>query len=327
MTTRLYAGIDEAGYGPMLGPLCVACTAFTVETTTPDPPDLWHVLSQAVCRSRRDRRGRVAVDDSKKLKGTKGAATHPLKHLERGVLGFLTAGGWLPSDAPVTDDALLQAVGGTRQMSPWYDAAITLPVAQDPATLRIAGDRIRRTMDRASVTFRGAVCDVIDVTDFNKKVDVMGRKSAVTMQSVLSLIDRVWRKWSDGDPVIVVDRQGGRVHYRQELAIAWPQVAIQIMQEDADASIYQLTLPNRGRIEIRFQPRAEGSHLPVALASMTAKYVRELLMGRLNAYFRAHLPELKPTAGYVEDGRRYVGEIEQVIVAQSLDRGALIRAR
>ena len=327
MAMHLYAGIDEAGYGPMLGPLCVACTAFTVETPTADPPDLWELLSPAVCRSRRDRRGRIAIDDSKKLKGAKGASTHPLKHLERGVLGFLAAGGFLPTDTPLTDEALLHTLGGTAQTSPWYDSAAALPVAQDASMLWIAADRLSRAISRAGITFRGAVCDVVDVTDFNNQVEVMGRKSAVTMQSVLSLIDRLWRKWSGDAPIIVVDRQGGRIHYRQELAIAWPGVKIQIQEEDEHASIYTLNWPDRGTIEIRFQPRAENDHLPVALASMTAKYMRELLMGRLNAYFMTHLPDLKPTAGYVEDGRRYLGEIETVITAHALDRKSLVRSR
>jgi hypothetical protein len=64
----------------------------------------------------------------------------------------------------------------------------------------------------------------------------------------------------------------------------------------------------------------------VALASMTAKYVRELLMMRLNRYFRSHMPELKPTAGYVEDGRRYIGDIEPLIARLGVDRRSLIRS-
>src|SRR6185503_1765543 len=107
----IYAGIDEAGYGPLLGPLCVACSAFVIEHHDPDVAggcDLWKKLNKAVCRKRTDRRRRVAVEDSKKLKGANqfgeeeenGEGTgssarrkskhlpHPLKHLERGVLAF-----------------------------------------------------------------------------------------------------------------------------------------------------------------------------------------------------------------------------------------------
>ena len=54
----LYAGIDEAGYGPMLGPLCVGMSIFLVERHqegTP-PPNLWDMLEEAVCSSPRDKR-------------------------------------------------------------------------------------------------------------------------------------------------------------------------------------------------------------------------------------------------------------------------------
>ena len=52
-------GIDEAGYGPLLGPLCVATSVFHMEEAT-EPQDLWELLSSAVCRSPKDSKGRVA---------------------------------------------------------------------------------------------------------------------------------------------------------------------------------------------------------------------------------------------------------------------------
>ena len=76
---------------------------------------------------------------------------------------------------------------------------------------------------------------------------------------------------------------------------------------------------------VSFETGAEQKHLPVALASMIAKYVRELLMARLNRFFCGHLPELKPTAGYVQDGRRYLAEITPLIEELGLSRSSLIR--
>ena len=65
-----YAGIDEAGYGPMLGPLCVATSVFRVDEATPEdgPPDLWSRLEEVVGSRPRDPRRRIAVADSKRLK-------------------------------------------------------------------------------------------------------------------------------------------------------------------------------------------------------------------------------------------------------------------
>ena len=67
------------------------------------------------------------------------------------------------------------------------------------------------------------------------------------------------------------------------------------------------------------------THLPVALASMTAKYLRELAMIRLNRFFREALPEIKPTAGYVQDGRRFLQEVRPVIEDRRLQAAELVR--
>ena len=45
--------------------------------------------------------------------------------------------------------------------------------------------------------------------------------------------------------------------------------------------------------------------MPTALASMTAKYVRELAMIAFNAFWINHLPNLRPTAGYPLDAKRF----------------------
>ena len=48
----IIAGIDEAGYGPTLGPLCVGMSAFAMpDPQIPSPtPDLWKLLDAAICR-------------------------------------------------------------------------------------------------------------------------------------------------------------------------------------------------------------------------------------------------------------------------------------
>lgn len=46
--------------------------------------------------------------------------------------------------------------------------------------------------------------------------------------------------------------------------------------------------------------------MSVALASMLCKYLREALMRRFNAFWRQHLPDVKPTAGYHTDGERFM---------------------
>jgi ribonuclease HII len=50
--------------------------------------------------------------------------------------------------------------------------------------------------------------------------------------------------------------------------------------------------------EIRFEINADARHLPVALASMIGKYVRELCMRRIGEFYRREDPEIALASGY-----------------------------
>lgn len=319
----VYAGIDEAGYGPLLGPLCVAATVFVLPDADPaaGAPNLWSSLKTSVCRGRTDRRKRIAVDDSKKLKGANGSfATHPLKHLERGVLSFLATSAELPAE----DVDCFARLGVHVPRLPWYSTVTPLPVAQPLGELSIAAARLRRNLAKACVSCPLIACEAIDVEAFNDGVERAGVKSSVNLAAALRLVERIWRAWPHDHPRIVLDRHGGRTHYLGDLRRAWPDTQLQVLAEDEAISRYRI---QRGdaRVTVSFLPESERRHLPVALASMTAKYVRELLMLRLNRFFTGHLPELKPTAGYFQDGRRYLEEIEPVLVELGIQRRRLVR--
>ena len=62
-----------------------------------------------------------------------------------------------------------------------------------------------------------------------------------------------------------------------------------------------------------------------SLASMTSKYLREVLMESLNRYFLGMCPELKPTAGYWQDGQRFVKDLETHLPDYSYNAQQLIR--
>ncbi|MFM9068571.1 MAG: hypothetical protein ACKOUR_14755, partial [Planctomycetota bacterium] len=44
------------------------------------------------------------------------------------------------------------------------------------------------------------------------------------------------------------------------------------------------------------------------LASMVAKYLREVCMKQFNTFWQSHCPGLAPTAGYPVDARRFWSE-------------------
>ena len=60
------AGIDEAGFGPLMGPLVVSSSAFLVPETLLKA-NLWQVLKKSVAEGRKHFAGRLVIADSKML--------------------------------------------------------------------------------------------------------------------------------------------------------------------------------------------------------------------------------------------------------------------
>ncbi len=325
----IYAGIDESGYGPLLGPLCVGASAFRIPdelvasadasaTGAPDPQsfDLWKLLERGVCRKPKDTRRRIAIADSKKLKSH---GKQPLIHLERGVLAFV------PGGPHVDDAALFQTLGVVARVgsgTPWHASALPLPTAQTADGVAIARNLVARALDQHSIAIERLSVAILDPEDFNALYARLRNKSHVNMSLVFNAL-RTIDELRDGDRAFVaIDRQGGRSSYRAELEAHVAQgEPVRVLHEDDERSAYEV---GEG-LFVSFEVAAEERHLPVALASMAAKYVRELSMERLNAYFAGFLPDLLPTAGYVEDGRRYLAEVKPILAREGIPESAFVR--
>jgi hypothetical protein len=111
----------------------------------------------------------------------------------------------------------------------------------------------------------------------------------------------------NGPISVICDKHGGRNRYAWLLSEHFPDSLIEVCGESRQQSVYRFGPPER-RVEFRFQTKAE-SCLPTALASMAAKYLRELAMRAFNEYWRGHVGRLQPTAGYPQDARRFKAEI------------------
>ncbi|MSR43935.1 MAG: hypothetical protein EXS15_01050 [Phycisphaerales bacterium] len=323
----VYAGIDEAGYGPLLGPLCVACSTWTIEDSCDprEPPNLWKSLARAVCRSTKDKRGRIAINDSKKLKGTGTNGAHPMRALERGVLAALS----LPIGMPLltTDLALFDRVEciDPAASAPWYEGSTALPWACESAQIQIACAMLRRAAMDAGVTGHGVICKAVDADAINDAAERGMIKTSVPWSLLVDHLTRLRERWPTTPLRVAADRQSGRMRYVDDLLRAFPNDRLTIIREDLRDSVYHLDRANAPMV-ISFTVEGENDHFPIALASMTAKYVRELWMARLNRWFAARVADLVPTAGYVQDGRRFVGLVRGALATTGLHERRLIRS-
>lgn len=307
-------GIDEAGYGPVLGPLVVSSAAFRVDDGAAGA-DLWDLLDGEVARSKRGASGRLVVADSKLVyNGGRGLA-----ELERAVLAFLGANGSLPPTFRTLLDNLCDSTGGLCNASWWND--VPLPAATDRAGIDAPAEAIAGAADRAR--FLDLAAQVVLPGAFNRLVEQHQNKSVVLFQEVMSLVERAMRR-HDGDLSFLIDKHGGRHYYASLLCNNFFGRPVQPVTETPAISVYEVRLPDR-RLRFAFIEKADARHLPAALASMASKYVRELFMMCFNEYWCGRVDGLAPTAGYAQDSERFIAAIRTFL--DDADEHETIRQR
>jgi len=309
-------GLDEAGYGPNLGPLVQAAVAARV----PDGVDcLWTCLAKGVRRAADPDDGRLLIDDSKLVY----AGPHGLSRLEHGVwaiVGGAAVGdmlGCIACEPTVTELA----------SEPWFRAEESRPIACDPAEINSNGVHYSAALAENGIEFRVVRCMVTPAPRFNSLLEKWRSKAAVLAMGVIELLKEQARLLPEDEPIVfVIDKQGGRNFYAAMIQTAFPDSWVVPVRESALCSEYRLANVDRD-VRLAFRPRAEQESLPVALASMVAKYLREVFMRQFNRYWLERVPGLQPTAGYPGDSRRFYKAIRPVMKELNMPRAAVWRRK
>ncbi len=299
-------GIDEAGYGPNLGPLVQAAVALYL----PDgDPTGWDVLKSVVRRAHERPDRRLLIDDSKKVY-TRGG----LEALERGVWAISGADpcpihGFLWSDGDVPP------WGKDLCAETWFDGSASIPLHIDPGAEWEASAPLRAALsDRWYGDYR-----VVPAPRFNRMVDEYGSKGTVLGRGLIELLTSLTTviPADDGPLAFACDKQGGRNFYASILQEAFPDGWVIAEREGAEESRYRVECLPR-EITITFRPRADGDSVAVALASMLCKYLREVCMRQFNRFWATHVPGIVPTAGYPLDANRFYAEIQPAMARLGL---------
>lgn len=332
-TLVIVAGIDEAGYGPKLGPLTVSWVAFELaggakEKLGPraEVPCLWERLAPVVRREGDGDQAKLWVADSKEIRPRKDG----LKLLELGALSFLATHPALRAAPPSNLAALLEVLG--QPSAPyaairWYGdlSAVRVPAFSWPGEVAARALRLAECFAKAKVSFVGAGARALDEVVYNQRVQATQNKAAVLGDTFVDLV-RQLRGSCLGPIDLTVDKHGGRNDYGELLQRAFPGCDIARDREEAELSRYRVMCP-QGQLRATFRPGAEQVSLPVALASMTCKYLREVLMERFNAWWRGQVPALEPTAGYGQDATRWLGDVQGALPRLGVPLEMLVRAR
>lgn len=317
----ILAGIDEAGFGPLLGPLVVSSAAFSVEPALLGE-DLWQVLGKSVGKSRKRLTGRLLIADSKKAYNR----AEGLGHLERTSLAALECLGNRPADLAELLKLLCPDCLPRLADYPWHQDLQQCRLTSATGDMRIAANVFTDDLRAHGGSLADLQTCCLDVAYFNRMVQNVRNKAQVLFIAVTQLIQRILSKFPDQEIAIQVDRQGGRTHYRENLLRSFPDMELTVLQEGEECSVYEMRDASR-KVKLTFEIEADDRYLPVSLASMVSKYIRELLMDCMNAYFLKLDGGLKPTAGYWQDGQRFIAELRTRLPHLAIDTNRMIRCR
>ena len=276
----LVTGVDENGLGPRLGPL--VATSVTLEHPRYD-------------RSALQRRGlSLGLTDSKEVGGFR-----RMGFTESVALALL---GTSPPGPPRSADELLERVfPGTRRRlraccpdpgtaEQCWGLDLTLPAFG--GDLAFGRRLLARLVGRSALRVADVQSRIACAGVLNAEAAVGRNKLQVDLALFESLIEAVHR--SRGESLLVLCGViGGIRDYGSRFA--------RLAAADVRA------LPGRrgqrryavdGLGEIRFEVDADVRHLPVALASIVGKYVREVCMRRIGEFYRDRDPEVGLASGY-----------------------------
>jgi hypothetical protein len=234
----------------------------------------------------------------------------------------------------LTAAKLMEVLGCTNHeltSHPWYEPhEVVLPWLAQTGDVAIATNMLLAALTGAKARTLCMRTAVVSERVFNRMIAGTHNKASALVSITLSHLYHLHVTYGEQGLVVGVDKQGGRDHYTGLLLQSFPEAELKVLQESAEASSYLLRERCAGGMRqtlVCFREKGETAFLPTALASMICKYLRELCMHSFNAWWCRQVAGLRPTAGYHQDGSRWLLDVEPHLGRLGVRREMLVRVR
>ena len=283
----IVVGVDENGLGPILGPLVTTAISLGLARYAPE-------RQATIGRA-------LGIDDSKATAGfgqmaiAEGLALALVERLFRvrvtDIDGLFDC---LLLEPPAT---LQRPCPGGAAAQCW-SAALPLPCFGGDIE---QGHKALEGLARRGILLLHARSAVACTGALNKRLRAGQSRVEVDLELMERLV--IDARAETGDEVrAICGMVGGIRNYTAKLR-HFPLPDVTPVRARGGALAYQVA----GVGHVRFEIDADSRHLPVALASMLGKYVRELWMARQNRFYRTHDDTLDEVSGYHDPvTRRFV---------------------
>lgn len=319
----IIAGIDEAGYGPTIGPFVLSSVVMEIPAKHDHEANIWHILKDAISDKIQRRGNRIVVNDSKKVYQQKNG----LKMLEEAVLSFV----WYSKGKVTRFSDLLRLLsnhnGEVLDKYPWYKGKdLSLPVASNVSAILNYADLIEHTLSTQDANILDIKSIFLCAKEINTQITLNGNKSLLLFENCVSHLKEILEGFGEHGPKVMVDKHGGRNYYHELLVESFKGCKVNAISEGNQISTYKINNEKK-RMDVSFIEKADTKHFPTALASMFSKYLRELSIILFNAFWLEKVKDIKPTAGYPEDAKRFLSEINDTKNELGISDDILIRIK
>lgn len=310
---KCYVGIDEVGYGPILGPLVIG---FIPIVSSLKADDFNNQINEFLSKN-----DLITVQDSKLF--FRGSNKHFKLELE--ILGFLS----LFYNPFTYYREFLSFFLRNKIMwekAIWLNPNLKIPFFTKEGSASIILDKrgiYKKCFFTTTTKIRKPWLFQIEPYLFNRMLESYDTKSELITYSVCGWVRRFVEMYSpDYNLTFYIGRHGGRKFYQRHLYRFFEKV--QIIEEKNAYSHYRVQLDEL-EANLIFITNAEKKFPIVALSSMVAKYFRELSMHCFNLFWQKYKIALKPTSGYIPDALGFLESIKDIVQKLNINITEIVR--